>query len=148
MLAPFFRNLQDFTTPHLLRTNTVNQAAHHHQHSLRPSQNSMGGIPPASPLFPRVTDQATAGLVDQHRVLDGPVQQPGNPLRPGPPYLCSQLGHSAMYPNIMGAYHYGTSNNSMRYSDLDYSMGLRSHSICRSSKPMFRRICFHSKAVC
>jgi hypothetical protein len=95
---------------------SVNQAAQQQQHQQQqqpphsPSQNSMGGIPPASPLFPRVTGQATAGLLDQHRMLDGSVQQPGEPLSPGPPYLSSQLGHSAMYQN-MGVYHNGTSNN-------------------------------------
>ena len=78
-----------------------------------PAQNnaaSMGGIPPASPLFPRITGQATAGLLD-HNI--GSIQQRGAPLSPGPPYL-AQLGPSSMYPN-MGAYtgpaHNGSSNS-------------------------------------
>jgi hypothetical protein len=59
-----------------------------------PSQSHAGSIPPASPLFPRITGQATAGLLDQHRMLDGGIQARGAPLSPGPPYLASSLGNS------------------------------------------------------
>lgn len=98
---------------------TVNPTAQHQQPPLSPSQNnSVGGIPPASPLFPRVTGQATAGLLDQHRMLDPSLQQRGTPLSPAPPYLTPGLGASgagtaAVYPN-MSAYpaHNGAGTNS------------------------------------
>jgi hypothetical protein len=51
-----------------------------------PSQNtagSMGGIPPASPLFPRVTGQ-TVGLLDQHRMFE-------HRGSPGSQYLSPQI---------------------------------------------------------
>eukprot|EP00339_Tiarina_fusa_P021937 CAMPEP_0117040102 /NCGR_PEP_ID=MMETSP0472-20121206/28091_1 /TAXON_ID=693140 ORGANISM="Tiarina fusus, Strain LIS" /NCGR_SAMPLE_ID=MMETSP0472 /ASSEMBLY_ACC=CAM_ASM_000603 /LENGTH=630 /DNA_ID=CAMNT_0004750753 /DNA_START=278 /DNA_END=2171 /DNA_ORIENTATION=+ len=87
----------------------VNPSQQQQQPPHSPSQNtsgSMGGIPPASPLFPRVTGQATAGLLDQHR-FDVSLQQRGAPLSPGPPYLASpQLGPAGanpMYAN-MGPY--------------------------------------------
>ena len=67
-----------------------------------PSQNisgSMGGIPPSSPLFPRVTGQASAGLLDQHRVFDASLQQRVAPPSPGPPYLSPQLGPSGASGN-------------------------------------------------
>ena len=73
-----------------------------------PSQNS---IPPASPLFPRVTGQV--GLLDPHRAMDGPTSQRGAPLSPGPPYLSAALGPSAaMYPamNVYGGPHGGSGN--------------------------------------
>jgi hypothetical protein len=44
-------------------------------------------------------------------MLDGSMQSRGAPLSPGPPYLSTPLGASAMYAN-MGAYaQNGTSNN-------------------------------------
>jgi len=69
-----------------------------------PTQNSMGGITPASPLFPRITGQAAAGILD-HRMLDGSAAQArGAPLSPGPPYITQGLGPSGtMYPS-MNAY--------------------------------------------
>jgi hypothetical protein len=91
-------------------------ASHQQQPPHSPSQNtsgSMGGIPPASPLFPRVSGQATAGLLDQHR-FDVSLQQRGAPLSPGPPYLASpQLGPpgaNPMYAN-MGPYGAGPTGN-------------------------------------
>lgn len=65
-----------------------------------PSQNS---IPPASPLFPRVTGQAA--LLDPHRMLDGSVpQQRGAPLSPAPAYLSPAVGHAAVMYSGMNAY--------------------------------------------
>ena len=70
-----------------------------------PSQSNAGSIPPASPLFPRISGQATASLLDQHRMLDGSIQPRGAPLSPGPPYLSPALGPSVagsagMYQNM------------------------------------------------
>ena len=105
-----------FAAPHQYG---VNPAPQQPQPPHSPSQNtsgSMGGILPASPLFPRVTGQATAGLLDQHISM----QQRGTPLSPGPPYLPPQIVPSSMYPN-MGVYavptHNGTSNNNSSPDD-------------------------------
>lgn len=100
-----------FAAPHQYGVNPVPQPPH------SPSQNtsgSMGGILPASPLFPRITGQATPGLLDQHNIGSIQQQRGTTPLSPGPPYLSPQIGPSSMYPH-MGAYagqpHNGTSNS-------------------------------------
>jgi len=50
-----------------------------------PNSQSMAGIPPASPLFPRVTNPSTAALLSASR-----ADSHGNPaLSPGPPYVSS-----------------------------------------------------------
>jgi hypothetical protein len=84
-----------------------------------PSQsNSVSGIPPASPLFPRTTSQATAGLLDQHRMLD---HSHGAPPSPAPSYLASpQLGPSAagaaaMYQNMYAVHGSANSNSPDEY---------------------------------
>ena len=82
-----------------------------------PSQ-SVGGIPPASPLFPRLTGQATAGLLDQHnRMLD--PSHGDNTHSPATSYLASpQLGPSAagaaamsMYQNMYAVHGSANSNS-------------------------------------
>ena len=76
-----------------------------------PSQSNAGSIPPASPLFPRITGQATASLLDQHRMLDGSIQPRGTPLSPGPPYLSPALGPSVA--SSAGMYHNVTANSAL-----------------------------------
>jgi hypothetical protein len=59
----------------------------------------MGGIPPASPLFPRVSAAGAAGLVPTGAGLE---QRPGAPPSPSVPYLSPPLGPNAMYQNYPG----------------------------------------------
>jgi hypothetical protein len=84
-----------------------------------PSQSgSMSGIPPASPLFPRLTGQATQGLLDQHRMLD---PSHGDPLSPAPAYLASPhlgpsaAGPAAMYQNMYAVHGSASSNSPDEY---------------------------------
>ena len=59
----------------------------------------MGGIPPASPLFPRVSAAGAAGLVPG----PGIDQRPGGaPPSPSVPYLSPPLGPNTMYQNYPG----------------------------------------------
>lgn len=65
-----------------------------------PSQTSMGGIPPASPIFPRMTGQGM-GFLDPHVMVDG---HRGAPVSPSPAYISPALGPTGgMYPG-MNAY--------------------------------------------
>lgn len=61
---------------------------------------AMGGIPPASPLFPRVsTATGAAGLMPgsgiEQRIMDG--HRAGAPPSPSVPYLSPPLGPNSMY---------------------------------------------------
>jgi hypothetical protein len=85
-----------------------------------PSQsNSVTGIPPPSPLFPRVSGQVSTSL------LDTANPQRVAPLSPGPPYLASQqVGAVAMYPNMhMYPSHNGSDSNSMSGDEYSSSWG-------------------------
>jgi hypothetical protein len=73
-----------------------------------PSQsNSMSVGPPPSPLFPRLSGQATAGLLDPHRMVD---HAHGAPLSPAPSYLTSP-GLNPSYQNMYAVHGSANSNS-------------------------------------
>lgn len=64
---------------------------------------AMAGIPPASPLFPRVSTSGATGLMPagtgiDHRIMDG-HRVAGAPPSPSVPYLSPPLGPNSMYPS-------------------------------------------------
>lgn len=80
-----------------------------------PSQTSMGGIPPASPLFPRMTGQAM-GYLDPHGMMD--VHR-GTPVSPSPAYISPALGPTGGMYLGMGGYngHTPTDTNNENAED-------------------------------
>jgi len=89
-LQPAAYHGSPFGAVHVHQYGTISAAAQ--QPPSSPSQTasgSLGGVPPASPLFPNLTRQPTHGLLDHHHMFDASLQQHGSP---GPHYLSPGLG--------------------------------------------------------
>ena len=89
----FFQQPSGFQIPPATQYGTNHHVAQEHPPG-SPSPLNAGGLPPPSPLFPRITGQAASGLLDQ----------PSHTQGSAPPYLTSQhLGPNpgvTVYPNM------------------------------------------------